>query len=98
MDVSKQFMTLLLNSYAICQYLESHSVYYHKKKDTEFKNYLIPAIMTSHLQKRLSNCHCPHRKGSSDNSCLHMKFCMYLKILEVCTMGTLFMARTQNTN
>jgi len=38
----------------------------------------------SHLQKRLSNCHCPCKKGFSDTNILfNMKHCMYLKILEV---------------
>jgi hypothetical protein len=55
-----------------------------EKKKTEFKNDLIPAIVTSHLKKRLSNCHCPCKKGFSDKNILfHMKHFMYLKILEV---------------
>lgn len=50
----------------------------------EFKNDLIPAIVMSHLQKRLSNCHCPCKKGFSDTNILfNMKHFMYLKILEV---------------
>jgi hypothetical protein len=40
--------------------------------------------VTSHLQKRLSNCHCPCKKGFSDKNILfNMKHFMYLKILEV---------------
>lgn len=71
-------------------------------KNTEFKNYLIPAIVTSHLQKRLSNYHYPHKEGFSVNGfLLNMKLFIYLKILEVFKMRTQFMARSYlctNTN
>lgn len=54
------------------------------KKKMEFKNDLIPPLVMSHLQKRLSNCHCPCKKGFSDTNILfNMKHFMYLKILEV---------------
>lgn len=71
-------------------------------KNTEFKNDLIPAIVTSHLQKRLSNYHYPHKEGFSLNDfLLNTKLFMYLKILEVFKMRTQFMARSYvctNTN
>lgn len=85
MRSSSLFTTLhYTNSHHPHQYLESHAVHYWGKKKTEFKNDLIPAIVMSHLQKRLSNCHCPCKKGFSDTNILfNMKHFMYLKILEV---------------